>query len=75
MSNRSGKEIYVIRIAGHLDDQRVRHFHGMTASYLPDGSTELVGPIRDQAELHGLLSRIRDLGVVLILVRRQDETI
>ena len=74
MSNRSGKEIYVIRVAGHLDDQRVRHFHGMTASNLPDGSTEMVGPIQDQAELHGLLSHIRDLGVTLILVRRQDAT-
>lgn len=64
--------MYEIRIQGHLESQRARQFEGMTATHLPDGITALVGPVPDQAALYGLLSRVRDLGVPLISVRRLD---
>lgn len=63
--------VYEIRIFGHLDGHRMRSFAGMTITHLPHGVTALTGPVRDQAALYGLLSRIRDLGVPLISVQRQ----
>ena len=62
--------VYEIHIEGYLDRRRVRQFGGMTATRLPDGVTALVGPVADQAALHGLIGRIRDLGTPLLLVRR-----
>lgn len=64
--------IYEIRIQGHLENHRAGWFGDMTISRLPDGSTTLTGPVVDQAALHGLLSRIRDIGAVLISVQRLD---
>lgn len=64
--------VYEIRIQGHLDAQRAGRFEEMAVTHLPDGVTLLVGPVRDQAALYGLLSRIRDLGAPLISVQRQD---
>lgn len=63
--------IYEIRILGHLDDRWMRVFEGMVMTHLAGGITALVGPVPDQAALHGLLSRIRDLGVPLISVQQQ----
>ena len=51
--------VYEIHIEGYLDRRRVRQFGGMTATRLPDGVTALVGPVADQAALHGLIGRIR----------------
>ena len=62
--------VYEIRIEGHLDSRRAAWFAGMTIARRPDGETVLTGPVADMAALYGLLSRIRDLGVVLISVRR-----
>lgn len=62
--------VYRIHIQGHLDSQRARHFEGMHIAHLPDGVTQMIGPVLDQAALYGLLSRIRDLGVPLLLVQR-----
>lgn len=62
--------VYEIRIEGHLDNRRAAWFAGMTIDRQPDGETLLTGPVADMSALHGLLSRIRDLGVVLISVRR-----
>ena len=57
---------YVIRIKGHLDDEWVDWFEGLTITLKEDGTTLLTGPVIDQAALHGLLKKIRDLGLTLI---------
>ena len=64
--------VYKIHISGHLDSHRIRSFEGMHIALLPEGITQFVGPVVDQAALYGLLSRIRDLGVPLLLVKRLD---
>ena len=60
---------YQIYIKGHLDERRMRWFEGLDVTPLPDGKTVISGPISDQAALHGLLNRIRDLGMELISVQ------
>jgi len=69
-------EIYEIRFRGHLDARRARMFEGLEMVQGPAGETVLTGPVIDQAALHGILTRIRDLGVVLLSVRllAADET-
>jgi hypothetical protein len=57
--------VYEIRVKGHLDHRWADWFEGMTIT-LKDGDTLLTGPVADQAALHGLLKRVRDLGVPLI---------
>lgn len=61
---------YQIYIKGHLDERRMRWFDGFEVMQLPNGKTIISGPVIDQAALHGLLSRIRDLGLELISVQR-----
>lgn len=61
--------IYQICIEGHLDEHWLRWFEGLDITLRPDGVTEISG-VMDQAALHGLLNRIRDLGVTLISVQR-----
>ena len=63
---------YVIRIRGRLSDSLLAVFEGLTATSKP-GETVLRGPVRDQAELYGLLNRIQSLGLELIEVRRLSE--
>jgi hypothetical protein len=63
---------YEIRIKGHLDSRRAQCFEGLTMTRLPDGETVLSGPIVDQAALHGVLSKIRDLGLPLLSVVRLE---
>ena len=65
---------YEIRVKGHLEAHRMRWFEGLDISLDPNGETILRGPILDQAALHGILNRIRDLGMTLILVTRTDIT-
>jgi len=60
--------IYVIRIKGHLDDKWADRFEGLTITLEEDGDTLLTGPVVDQAALHGLLKKVRDLGMPLISV-------
>jgi hypothetical protein len=62
--------VYEIRLRGHLDARRARQFEGLTMTLLPEGETLLYGPVLDQAALHGILNRIRDMGVPLIYARR-----
>lgn len=60
--------IYEIRIRGHLDDKRADRFEGLIITLEEDGTTLLTGPIIDQAALHGLLKKVRDLGLPLVSV-------
>jgi hypothetical protein len=59
---------YCIQIQGHLDPEWSEWFEGMTVECQTDGTTTLSGPVRDQAALHGLLLKVRDLGLSLIAV-------
>jgi hypothetical protein len=58
-------------VTGHLDDHWATWFDGLILHRDSDGTTTLTGPVTDQAQLHGLLARIRDLGVALISVEVQ----
>ena len=64
--------VYQLRVAGRLDQHWSAWFGGLTVTHEDDGSTSLTGTITDQAELHGLLAKIRDLGVTLISVTVVD---
>jgi hypothetical protein len=57
---------YRLRVAGHLDDYWSPWFGHLTLTHEEDGTTSLSGFVSDQAELHGLLTKIRDLGVTLV---------
>jgi hypothetical protein len=59
---------YEIRVKGHLDTRWAAWFDGLTLTYASDGTTSIHGPVADQAALHGLLQKIRDLGLPLISV-------
>jgi hypothetical protein len=61
---------YRIRIRGHLDPAWSGWFEGLVVTREEDGTTELVGPLVDQAALYGLLARLRDLGATLLSVER-----
>jgi hypothetical protein len=64
---------YDIRVQGSLDGSHwARWFEGMRVSPQADGTTIISGPVVDQSALHGLLARIRDLGLVLITVQRVE---
>jgi hypothetical protein len=61
---------YEIRIKGHLDARWADRFDGLRFTHESDGTTVLSGPVVDQAALHGLLRRVRDLGMPLLSVVR-----
>jgi hypothetical protein len=63
---------YEIRVAGRLDARWASWFDGLDLSHESDGTTVLRGLVVDQAALHGLLSRVRDLGLPLVSVIRVD---
>jgi hypothetical protein len=63
-------EIYQIRIKGCLDNRWAARFEGMTCTPEDTGNTVLTVPVVDQAALHGLLRKVRDLGMPLISVTR-----
>ena len=61
-------QLYEIRLKGHLGSQWTDWFEGLTITLEEDGSTLLTGPVIDQAALHGLLKKVRDLGLPLVSV-------
>ena len=61
---------YEIRVAGHLSPQWADWFEGLTIMLEDDGNTLLSGPVADQAALHGLLKKVRDLGLPLLSVNQ-----
>ena len=67
-TNPSQPVVYQIRIKGHLSRQWTDWFEGLTITLEKDGNTLLTGPVIDQAALHGLLKKVRDLGMPLVSV-------
>ena len=67
-SNGQAPAVYQFRIAGHLDHHWSPWIGDLTLTHEDDGTTSLTGVVPDQAALHGLLTKIRDLGVTLISV-------
>ena len=63
---------YRFRVNGHLDHHWSAWFGGLALMHHSDGTSSLSGPVGDQAELHGILSKIRDLGLTLIAVEVID---
>jgi hypothetical protein len=63
-----GSGLYEIRLKGHLNNRWADWFEGLTITLEKDGDTLLTGPVVDQAALHGLLKRVRDLGMPLLSV-------
>ena len=61
-------KVYEIRLKGHLDARWVKWFDGLTITLEEDGNTLLSGPVADQAALHGLLKKVRDVGLPLLSV-------
>jgi hypothetical protein len=59
---------YEIRVSGHLNARWAAWFDGLTLTPADDGTTVLRGPVVDQAALHGVLQKLRDLGIPLISV-------
>jgi hypothetical protein len=60
--------VYQIRLKGHLGSQWTDWFEGLTVTLEANGDTLLTGPVIDQSALHGLLKKVRDLGMPLISV-------
>jgi hypothetical protein len=61
---------YEIRVVGHQSSQWMDWFEGLTITLEADGNSLLSVPIADQAALHGLLKKVRDLGLTLVSVNR-----
>ncbi len=62
--------VYQIRITGHLGREWADWFEGLAITLEDNGDTLLTGPVVDQAALHGLLKKVRDLGMSLVSVTR-----
>jgi hypothetical protein len=63
---------YELRVKGHLDARWADWFDGLTLTQWPDGTTTIHGAVADQAALHGVLQRLRDLGLTLISVEQLE---
>jgi hypothetical protein len=72
ISTANGAGRYEIRIQGHLDNRWVTWFDGLTLTTRSDGTTTMSGLVVDQSALHGLLHKVRDVGLPLISVTRVE---
>ena len=63
-------EVYQFVVKGHLDSEWSEWFDGLTITLMDNGETILSGPVVDQTALHGVLIKIRDLGLPLLGLRR-----
>ena len=64
---------YQLRIGGHLNSSWTDWFEGMALTQENDGTTSLCGPVVDQAALHGLIAKVRDIGATLIAVNLLED--
>jgi hypothetical protein len=71
---RSEKQFYQIRIEGHVNLDWSDSFDDVTVQHTEDGQTVLSGALPDQTALHGVLMRIRDLGLSLVEVKRIENS-
>ena len=62
---------YDIIVKGHFDKNWDTWFEGMKILSLPNGETKISGNIKDQSQLHGIISKIRDLGIPLLKVEQK----
>lgn len=69
-SDRTPVERYEIRVSGRLGSRWSSRFDGLTLTNEDDGTTVISGPVADQAALHGLLQKLRDLGITLLSLTR-----
>ena len=70
--NHNGAGWYEIRLKGHLDSRWAAWFDGLSLTHEFDGTTIISGPVLDQAALHGLLQKVRDVGIPLVSVAQID---
>jgi hypothetical protein len=70
--DRHDPELYEMRVKGHLDNKWAVLFEGMTLTLEDNGETLIAGLVADQAALHGLLRKVRDLGMPLLAVTRVE---
>jgi hypothetical protein len=61
-----------IIVRGHIDQRRAEWFAGLEINQLPEGNSRLAGEVLDQAALHGILNRVRDMGVELLSVKCKE---
>jgi hypothetical protein len=63
---------YEIRLKGHLDSRWAAWFDGLSLTNSSDGTTIICGAVADQSALHGLLQKVRDLGLPLVSVNQVE---
>ena len=66
------QQMYELRVVGHLDERWSSWFGEFTIDRWDDGSCTLTGPVSDQAQLHGVLARLRGIGATLLSLRTID---
>ena len=65
-------QTYQLRIVGHLDDRWSDWIAEFAIDRCDDGTCTLTGPVADQAQLHGILARLRDIGATIVSLRAMD---